>query len=189
MIEVITGPMFSGKTKTLIYKIELAKEAGLSVIVFKPRIESRNQYEDYAIATHDLTNTYKAKVVDNGLHMLREMPGYDLIAIDEAQFFDPLLYVSIQAMRSLNKWIIVVGLDMDFKGEPFPAMANIMAIANKVNKLESVCDFCKKPAQFSYRKTTDSDTVLIGGADHYSAKCLNCFNHSINSNQLNNLNK
>jgi thymidine kinase len=182
MIEVITGPMFSGKTKTLIYKIEVAKGAGLSVLVVKPMIESRNSDEDNGIATHDLEKKSEAVVVSNAMHILRISKEYDVIAIDEAQFFDSYLYIVIKRLQDQGKWIIVAGLDMDYQREPFSTMANIMAIANKVNKLVTACNGCKEQAQYSYRKTRVCDTVYIGGEDSYSALCINCYNKLNNSN-------
>lgn len=183
MIEVITGPMFSGKTKSLIYKIDFAKECGLRVGVFKPMIESRNDKEDNGIATHDLKKTHNAFIVKNGIEIINLSSEYDVIAIDEAQFFDPYIYIAIKRLQDKNKWIIVAGLDMDYLREPFATMSNIMSIANKIYKLESICTNCKRPAPYSYRKARVCDTVFIGGEDSYSALCLTCFNNSNNSNQ------
>lgn len=175
MIEVITGPMFSGKTEELIKRIKKAQDLGLRCAVFKPEIESRNEAEINAIATHNKKDTFPAIVVRDLFEILDLSASYDLIAIDEAQFFSENIYRVVSYLSTLNKVVLVSGLDLDYKKEPFNSMGGIMAIADSVTKLLAVCDVCGSSARYSKRTITENDRVLIGSNDKYIATCLQCY--------------
>lgn len=175
MIDVITGPMFSGKTEELIRRIHTAETAGLKVKVFKPQIESRNESEVNAIATHNKKDSVAAMPVSSSIYIVRESVGYDVVAIDEAQFFDEKLYTVLRVLSDNGKWIIASGLDMDYQREPFSTMANLMVIADKIDKYTSICNICKKPAAYSKRVVKENDRVFIGGDDSYIPCCTEHF--------------
>ena len=175
MIDVITGPMFSGKTGELIRRVKAYEVAGLKCIAFKPEIESRNEDENNGIATHDRKDAIKAVMESNPIDIARKASDYDVIAIDEAQFFEPYLYLVLKALQEADKIVIVSGLDLDYEMEPFTTMANIMAIAQKIDKYTAVCNDCRQPAQYSKRVSEEKGRVLIGGDDKYAANCLKCF--------------
>jgi thymidine kinase len=175
MIEVITGPMFSGKTGELIKRIRAYENAGLKCAVFKPEIKSRNEAEINAIATHDKTNTHPAIVIKDIFEILDLSVSYDIIVIDEAQFLSYNLYRIVTYLEILNKGVIVCGLDMDYKKDPFETIGRIMAVADSVTKLKASCDMCKNEAKYSKRIAKEDERVLIGGSDKYVASCLECY--------------
>lgn len=175
MIEVITGPMFSGKTGELIKRINQVRESDLKHIVFKPEIESRNEAEVNAIATHDKNNSYPAKMVKDIFDVLDLSAKFDVVVIDEAQFFSYNLYKIVAFLDAMGKRIIVSGLDMDYIKEPFDTMAKVMAIADNVTKLVAVCDICGSSARYSKRIIYEKERVLIGSSDKYIASCTKCF--------------
>jgi thymidine kinase len=175
MIEVITGPMFSGKTAELIKRLNQAKEAGLKHIVFKPEIESRNEAEQNAIATHDKSLMMEATPVPNSVYIVRMSKEYDVVAIDEAQFFDTNLYLVAKVLNDAGKRVIISGLDMDYGREPFDTMGRVLAVANQIDKYAASCHSCQKPAQYSKRTIKFNERVLIGGDDKYIAQCHECY--------------
>lgn len=175
MIEVICGPMFSGKTEELIRRIKRVKIAGENYIVIKPSIESRYEGEKEGISTHD-DMSINALALNNCLpDVFYETKDYDVIAIDEAQFFDKNLYQIVLMLSDRGKRVIVSGLDTDFRREPFVTMSNIMAIADKVDKLHSICMGCKKDAVYSLRTTDETDLMVIGSSESYIPLCGKCY--------------
>ncbi len=175
MIEVICGPMFSGKTEELIRRIKRVKIAGENYIVIKPRIDSRYEGEVDGISTHDNVSL-NAIMLNNCLpDVFYESKDYDVIAIDEAQFFDKYLYQIVRELSDRGKRVIISGLDTDFRREPFVTMSNLMAIADRVDKLHSICMGCKKDAVYSLRTTDEKDLMVIGSSESYIPLCGKCY--------------
>jgi len=175
MIEVICGPMFSGKTEELIRRLKRVKIAGLSCIVFKPTIESRYPDEVNGIATHDNESKIEAKKVSIIEEIFHYGQNYDVIAIDEAQFFEAHLFEVALALNDLGKRIIISGLDLDYERKPFVTMSFLLSVATKINKLTSVCMKCKNAGNLSLRKTNDKKQKIIGANDLYMPVCNNCY--------------
>jgi len=151
-IEVICGSMFSGKTEELIRRIKRAHAAKLKVIVFKPFTD--NRYDNNMIVSHN-KNQLKAVVVKSSHQIKNYTKGFNVIAIDEAQFFDKGIVEVCNKLANKGFRIIIAGLDMDFKGNPFGSMPNLMAIA-----------------QYTYRKEEekdDDDLIVIGEKEKYEA--------------------
>ena len=166
LIEVICGSMFSGKTEELIRRINSAKLAKLKTIVFKPRIDTRN--EGNYIKSHD-NNKFDATVVVDENEILCKAKKYHVIGIDEAQFFGNTLVDVCNNLANSGKRIIIAGLDMDFRGKPFGPMPNLMAIAEFVSKLHARCAKTGKMANYTHRKSKDKNLVKIGDDNEYEA--------------------
>jgi len=176
MIEVICGPMFSGKTEELIRRLKRVIIAETPYIVFKPNIDSRNEAEDDGIATHDLCGKSDAHVVNTAEEMYAMSSDYKVVAIDEAQFFESDLYMTVLKMADEGKRVIISGLDLDYLRQPFPTMSNLLAIADRVDKINSICMVCKENASYSLRLVEQSDLMVIGGQDTYLPVCRTCYN-------------
>jgi len=171
-IEVICGSMFSGKTEELIRRLKRAKIANQKVEVFKPTIDHR--YSKKRVVSHD-SNAVLSVPVKEASEILDLADGFSVIAIDEAQFFDDRLpqVCEMLALRGLR--VLVAGLDMDFRGEPFGSMPQMMAMAEYVTKLHAICKHCGNLATHSYRLTAEESTVMLGEEETYEARCRTCF--------------
>ena len=175
-IEVITGPMFSGKSEELIRRLKRAQIAKRRVACFKPDLDVR--YHRTAIASHS-AQTLDAMTVTN-MEELKAvlMPMIDLVevvGVDEAQFFDPSLIGFSNELMHLGKRVIIAGLDTSFTGEPFAPMPELLAIADEVVKLSAVCMQCGAPAVHTQRLGSSQSLVLVGAAGVYEARCRACF--------------
>lgn len=177
-IEVVAGPMYSGKTEELIRRIRRAEIAKQKVQVFKPEID--NRYSKYDVVSHagDKIQSIPVKSSKEILEKLSD--DTDVIGIDEAQFFDDSLVEIVSKIANNNRRVICAGLDMDFKGEPFGPMPKLMAIAEFVDKIQAVCMVCNNPATRTQRlidgrpaKKSDP-VVLIGAQESYEARCRKC---------------
>ena len=171
-IEVICGPMFSGKTEELLRRIKRAQFAKLKIAVFKPKID--NRYSAKKIVSHD-KNAIQAIPVDSANNILPLINQAKVVAIDEAQFFDTDLTNICNQLANNGVRVIVAGLDMDFLGNPFGVMPQILAIAEEVTKVHAICIECYDFANHSYRKNTDTDLVKLGEKEEYQPLCRNCF--------------
>jgi thymidine kinase len=176
-VEVITGPMFSGKTKELIRRIRRAIFASQKVAIFKPSID--NRYSEMHIVSHD-NNKLISIPVDSSNEIIGKSIEFNVIGIDEAQFFDQNLISVCNQLANEGKRVIVAGLDMDYKGSPFGPMPDLMAKAEYVTKLNAICMKCGNPAHYSYRLVENEQQILLGEKDKYIPLCRKCF---INSNQ------
>ncbi len=172
-IEVICGPMFSGKSEELIRRLKRAEIAKLRIQVFKPEID--NRYSTTHIVSHsDLK--YKAEIVKNSEEIFKKVkPRTEVIGIDEAQFFDMGIVEICNKLAYLGKRVIVSGLDMDYRGIPFEPMPQLMAIAEIVTKLNAICSQCGAPAFYTQRKIPEGERIVIGDASIYEARCRRCF--------------
>lgn len=172
-IEVICGSMFSGKTEELIRRIKRAVIANKQVEIFKPIIDTR--YDEQDVVSHDLKKV-RSTPVSNSQNILLLSRDTDVIAIDEAQFFDDGLPQVCHKLASSGSRVIVAGLDMDYTGKPFDPMPQIMAMAEFVTKVHAICVVCGNIASHSYRKVSSEDKVLLGEKDMYEPRCRKCFN-------------
>lgn len=170
-LEVICGSMFSGKTEELIRKLNRAKIAKQKVEIFKPALDTRYHNED--IVSHNST-AIRSTPVQAAQEILLLSGDSQVIGIDEAQFFDESLVEVCTKLADSGKRVIVAGLDMDFLGQPFGPMPQLMAIAEYVTKVHAICMVCGELASYSYRKTSHSAQVMLGETDSYEARCRKC---------------
>lgn len=170
-IEVICGSMFSGKTEELIRRLKRVKIANLKVEIFKPAMDTR--YDETKIVSHD-TNAIHSTPVESSQSILLLAQDVDVVGIDEAQFFDEGISKVCEELALRGIRVIVAGLDMDYKGNPFGQMPNLLAIADYITKLHAICMKCGNIANISYRKTAEGGQVLLGEKDIYEPRCRNC---------------
>lgn len=163
-IEVICGSMFSGKTEELIRRIKKVELADEKYIIFRPKIDSRNP--ENKIISH-AKNEISASIVSSPKEILDLSANYPVIGIDEAQFFDQSIVDVCNLLANKGHRLIIAGLDMDFEGNPFGPMPNLMACAEDVMKVHAVCMETGNPAGYSYRKDNSDDLVLIGEKKEY----------------------
>lgn len=171
-IEVICGSMFSGKTEELIRRLKRVKIANLKVEIFKPAIDIR--YDETNVVSHD-ANAIQSTPIDNSQTILLLAQDVDVVGIDEAQFFDDQIMNVCQTLALRGIRVIVAGLDMDYKGQPFGQMPNLLSIADYITKLHAICVKCGHIANVSYRKTEEGGQVLLGEKDTYEPRCWKCF--------------
>jgi thymidine kinase len=170
-IEVICGSMFSGKTEELIRRLKRVKIANLSVEIFKPAIDTR--YDNVNIVSHD-SNAIPSTPVENAQSILLFAKNVDVVGIDEAQFFDAEIGDVCEQLAMKGIRVIVAGLDMDYKGNPFGQMPSLLAKADYITKLHAICVKCGNIANISYRKTAQESQVLVGEKDIYEPRCRVC---------------
>jgi thymidine kinase len=171
-IEVVCGSMFSGKTEELIRRLNRAKIANMRVGIFKPEIDVR--YDAGKIVSHN-ENKANALPVTSSLQLLDLAESFNVVGIDEAQFFDEKIVEVCETLANQGKRVIVAGLDMDYTGKPFGPIPHLLSIANYVTKLHAICMQCGGIASYSYRTTQNKDQVVLGEKEHYEARCRNCF--------------
>ncbi len=163
-IEVICGSMFSGKTEELIRRLKRAQFAKQKVEIFKPAIDVR--YDEDMVVSHD-ENQIRSTPVPAAANIPILADGCDVVGIDEAQFFDDEIVRVCNDLANKGIRVIVAGLDMDFKGNPFGPMPNLMATAEYVTKVHAVCTRTGNLAQYSFRKSKNDDIVMLGEVDEY----------------------
>ena len=163
-IEVISGSMFSGKTEELIRRLKRAKFARQRVEIFKPAIDIR--YDEDKVVSHD-SNEIRSTPVPAAANIPILADGCDVVGIDEAQFFDDEIVKVCNDLANRGVRVIVAGLDMDYKGNPFGPMPALMATAEYVTKVHAVCTRTGNLANYSYRKAKSDDLVLIGENEEY----------------------
>ncbi|MBI5856025.1 MAG: thymidine kinase [Sphingobacteriales bacterium] len=171
-IEVICGSMFSGKTEELIRRLKRVKIANQKVEIFKPAIDIR--YDQVKIVSHDAT-AIQSTPVENSQQILLMAGDAVVIGIDEAQFFDAEIANVCDELAFRGIRVIVAGLDMDYLGNPFGQMPNLLAKADYITKLHAICQKCGNMANYSYRKVADEQQVLLGAMDAYEPRCRNCY--------------
>jgi thymidine kinase len=172
-IEVVCGSMFSGKTEELIRRLNRARIAKLKVEIFSPKADTR--YLENALVSHN-ANSIPSTPVENASSILLLASDVHVVGIDEAQFFDAELPDVCNVLANRGVRVIVAGLDMDFKGQPFGPMPAIMAMADSVTKLQAVCVQCGNPAMYSYRLVPDESKILLGEKEIYEPRCRVCYN-------------
>lgn len=171
-IEVITGSMFSGKTEELIRRLRRARFAGLKVEIFKPTVD--NRYSGTMIVSHD-DKSIMSTPVENAASILLLADNVDVVGIDEAQFFDNSVVEVCNKLADSGVRVVVAGLDMDFLGNPFGPMPALLSIAEYITKVHAICMRCGSLAQFSHRKSEESQVVVLGEKDKYEPLCRECY--------------
>lgn len=177
-IEIVCGSMFSGKTEELIRRVRRARIARQVVQVFKPLIDTRYQVEK--VSSHNGLHWEAVPVAGAREILDRLQPETTVVAVDEAQFFDWELSNVCRELADRGLRVIVAGLDMDFRGEPFGPMPLLMAEAEEVTKLQAICVVCGAPASRTQRlidnlpAAYDQPVILVGGSESYEARCRNC---------------
>ncbi|NOX44932.1 MAG: thymidine kinase [Caldiserica bacterium] len=183
-LEVITGCMFAGKTEELLRRVERARIAKKRVLLFKPSLDTRYSAEE--VVTHYgrslPCHRLPSEVSMGQLERLvgDELAAADVVAFDEAHFFGRGFPELCEALVARGKRVIVAGLDLNFRGEPFGPMPELLALADEVVKLQAVCVVCGKPATRSQRlidgkPAREGPEILIGGLESYEARCRDCF--------------
>ncbi|MEZ4657601.1 MAG: thymidine kinase [Caldilineaceae bacterium] len=178
-IELICGSMFSGKTEELLRRIRRAEIARRKLQIFKPQIDNRYGLE--RVASHNGIAREDVVVVATAQEILEKLqPETDVVAIDEVQFFDWTIADVCSQMADDGKRVIVAGLDLDFRGEPFGPMPLLLALAERVDKLNAICVVCGAPASRTQRLVNGAPTryddpiILVGGSESYEARCRAC---------------
>ena len=170
-IEVICGSMFSGKTEELIRRLKRARIANLKTEIFKPAVDVR--YDDVKIVSHD-ENAIQSTPIDNSQKILLLSQDVEVIGIDEAQFFDVEITNVCEQLALRGARVIVAGLDMDYKAQPFGQMPNLLAVADYITKLHAICVKCGHLANISYRTSDEEGTVVLGEKNNYEPRCRVC---------------
>ena len=183
-IEVICGSMFSGKTEELIRRLKRAQFARQKVEIFKPTIDVR--YDEDKVVSHD-ANEIRSTPVPAAANIPILADGCDVVGIDEAQFFDDEIVRVCNDLANKGVRVIIAGLDMDFKGNPFGPMPSLMATAEYVTKVHAVCTRTGNLAQYSYRKAKSDDLVLLGEVDEYEPLSRAAFYKAMLSDKVRNM--
>ncbi len=171
LIEVITGPMFSGKSAELIKRIDQVGFANIKALVFKPSIDDR--WEE-AFITSRSGSKVETRSVKNSSEILKSWDkSFKVVAIDEAQFFDDSLIEVVTTLANKGVRVIVSALDQDFDGNPFGVVPQLLAIAELVSKESAICVVCGNTATMSFRKTSNKEQINVGN-DEYEARCRKC---------------
>ena len=172
-IEVVVGPMFSGKSEELIRRLRRAEYARQRVQIFKPAIDER--YAVNEIVSHSGLGISSDNVMKAEEIMAKVQPRTEVIGIDEAQFLgDGVVDVCTQ-LANLGKRVIVTGLDTDYRGRPFEPMPRLLAVAEEITKLLAICVRCGNPAVHTQRLVESEELVVVGAAGIYEARCRRCF--------------
>ena len=174
-IEVVCGSMFSGKTEELIRRMKRAEFAKQKVEIFKPAVDTR--YANEEVVSHN-DNSIRSTPVPSSSNILLLANDVDVVGIDEAQFFDDELPRVCRQLANSGIRVIIAGLDMDYKGEPFGPMPALMAQSEFVTKVHAICVQCGNLANHSHRLAESKDLVLLGEVEEYEPLCRTCFNWS-----------
>ena len=178
-IEVICGSMFSGKTEELIRRMKRAIFARQKVEIFKPAMDVR--YSEEEVVSHE-GNSIPSTPVDSSSSILLMAEGYDVIGIDEAQFFDDNIVEVCNILANQGVRVIVAGLDLDFKGQPFGPMPRLLAVADEVSKVHAICVHCGALAYVSHRLVDVDKQVLLGEKMEYEPLCRECYKKALDQN-------
>ena len=176
-VEVICGPMFSGKSEEMIRRLRRAEIAGQRVVIFKPRIDDR--YDASDIVSHAGVRM-RAVAIESVSDLAARSGGYDVVGIDEVQFFEPPVVDAALSLADQGVRVVVSGLDQDFRRLPFGPMPHLLSHAEFVDKLQAVCHRCGGPATTTQRLVDgrpapySGDTVVVGAAEQYEARCRDC---------------
>ncbi len=176
-IEVIVGCMFSGKSEELIKQLRRSELAKLHCQTFKPKID--NRYHDTDVASHNNT-TFPSTAVETSQEILNYVGrNIDVVGIDEGQFFDTDISEVVTKLADSGKRVIIAGLDTDWQGQPFGPIPHLMAIADTIQKQYAICMSCGEPATRTQRLVPASNSILVGSAEYYEARCRTCFDATL----------
>ena len=174
-VEVVCGSMFSGKTEELIRRLKRAAIARQKVQVFKPAIDDR--YHSEKVTSHDGMNFDAMPVRDAREILINVHPDTTVVGLDEGNFLDDGIVGVVDELAERGIRVIIAGLDLDFRGEPFGSMPILMARAEKVDKLQAICMICGEPASRTQRLVDgrparyDDPVIIVGAAEMYEARC------------------
>jgi len=177
-IEVICGSMFSGKSEELIRRVHRVQIAKKKVQVFKPTIDTR--YSIQYIYSHNGTKIEAINISNSKELLEKTEPDTEVVAIDEAQFYDKGIVTICQKLADQGRRVMVAGLDQDFKGEPFGPIPELLAVAEYIDKLQAICMICGSPASRTQRLVNGKPAkysdpiILIGAKETYEARCRKC---------------
>jgi thymidine kinase len=176
-LEVVCGPMFSGKSEEMIRRLRRAEIAGQRVVIFKPRIDDRYDADD--VVSHAGVRM-RAVPVGSVAELVARAAGHDVVGIDEVQFFEPTVVAAALALADNGVRVVAAGLDQDFRRLPFGPMPELLAHAEFVDKLQAVCHRCGGPATTTQRLVNglpapySGDTIVVGASEQYEARCRDC---------------
>lgn len=168
-IEVVCGPMFSGKTEELIRRVKRAQIAKQRVQIFKPAMDVR--YDETKVVSHSAQAIQSEPVEKSTDILVKLKDSTRIVAIDEIQFFDEEIVKVVKKLADRGYRVICAGLDLDFRGVPFGPMPMLLALADNVQKIQAICTVCGSPATRSQRLSDCADEVLLGEKDEYDARC------------------
>jgi len=181
-VEVICGPMFSGKSEELIRRLRRARIARQGVQVFKPVIDDR--YAEDEIVSHSEMRIQARRVhAARGL-LERVEAETQVIGIDEAQFFDRSLVEVVETLADDRRRVIVAGLDQDYLGRPFDPMPELLALAEAITKTLAICMMCGNPAGRTQRLVSSEERIVVGGSRAYEARCRTCHEPRLGQEEL-----
>jgi len=172
-IEVIVGPMFSGKSEELIRRLRRAEIGRQRVQIFKPVIDQR--YSKNGIVSHSGLEIASELVTSSSEIMDKVAPRTEVVGIDEAQFLGESIVADCARLAELGKRVIVTGLDTDFMGRPFEPMPRLLAVAEEITKLLAICMRCGNPAVHTQRLVASEELIVVGAGGMYEARCRRCF--------------
>jgi thymidine kinase len=172
-IEVIVGPMFSGKSEELIRRLRRAEIGKQRVQIFKPVIDQR--YTKNGIVSHSGLEIASELVQSGSDVMARVAPRTEVVGIDEAQFLGDSVVDSCVKLADLGKRVIITGLDTDFMGRPFEPIPRLLAVAEEITKLLAICVRCGNPAVHTQRIVASEELIVVGASGMYEARCRRCF--------------
>jgi len=176
-LEVVCGPMFSGKSEELIRRLRRAEIAGQKALIVKPRIDDR--FDIGHVVSH-AGATMRAVAVDSPADIPGLVEGYAVVGVDEVQFFPPEIVLVIDTLVERGMRVVASGLDQDFRGRPFGSMPELLCRAELVDKLQAVCHRCGGPATMTqrlvdgYAAPADGATIVVGALEQYEARCRSC---------------
>jgi len=176
-LEVVCGPMFSGKSEELIRRLRRAEIAGQRALIVKPKLD--NRYDIGHVVSHGGA-TMRAVAVESPADIPGLVEDYDVIGVDEVQFFAPEIVLILDGLVEKGMRVIASGLDQDFRGFPFGAMPELLCRAELVDKLQAVCHRCAGPATMTQRLVdgapapADGATIVVGALEQYEARCRSC---------------
>ena len=177
-LEVICGPMFAGKSEELMRRLNRAHIAHQKILVVKPMLDTRDAHN--VIVTHNGA-TYEARAINSAQELLDLAGDYEVIAIDEVQFFADDIIPAVRTLMAQGKRVIIAGLDLDYRGEPFGPIASLLAMADTVTKLQAICTLCGSDAHRSQRIINGKPAryhdpiIMIGAEESYQARCKQCY--------------
>lgn len=175
-IELICGPMFSGKTSALIARLVAAREAGLQVVAVKPAHDTRYGHEQ--IGSHDGNQLPAVNV--SAVHEIRAIAaGSHVVGIDEVHFFEESLVGICRELAGAGVRVVAAGVEIDHRGRPFEVVERLAAAAHAVTRLTAICGRCGAPARHSQRLVAGDARILVGGVGIYEPRCDRCFEPAV----------
>ena len=172
-IEVVVGPMFSGKSEELIRRLRRAEYGKQRVQIFKPVIDQR--FAKNGIVSHSGLEIASELVATGSDILAKVAPRTEVVGIDEAQFLGESVVEACQRLADAGKRVIVAGLDTDFMGRPFEPMPRLLAVAEEITKLLAICMRCGNPAMHTQRLVASEELIVVGAGGMYEARCRRCF--------------